>query len=407
MPKKINSIILTVLIIMFVAGCGGTSISAWPEESIAKNVLPFPDSRRVEVTHDRDTTFMSKVKKFSSEDYNKYIAQCENAGFTIEADRDADRLFEAFNAEGYNLYMHYFSSKKELTITLESPHEFSDLKWPNSEIAQLLIPPDSTLGEIKWEEEYGFVIYVGETSLKKFNQYVDLCVERGFTVDYQRGDDFYYAYNVDGYKLSLKYEGNNVMFIRIDAPKDTNETETTTEEIMSEATVEESTTEETTTKATTIEVVSTTKENITERSITNTTTTEEISKQENVSEIITEENNSDFANIMQLRNTSDPSIQEFANSYEGRSIRFTGTIVVLMNHKNYDTRFDVAMMNADAEGIGQGPMFSFTNVNYYEMNVEGTDSVEVLMTFEITGKIIGYDMEGNYIELDPVSMKLK
>ena len=80
--------------------------------------------------------------------------------------------------------------------------------------------PQSNIGKVEWEADYGFVIYVGNTTVDDFNAYVDACIEKGFDVDYRRGDTYYYADNAEGYHVSVKYEGFNTMFVRIDKPDD-------------------------------------------------------------------------------------------------------------------------------------------------------------------------------------------
>ena len=66
---------------------------------------------------------------------------------------------------------------------------------------------------------YGFVIYLGNTTKDDFLEYADACYDAGFTVDYQRGDTYFRADDKDGYHVNVQYEGNNIMFIRIDEPK--------------------------------------------------------------------------------------------------------------------------------------------------------------------------------------------
>ena len=39
------------------------------------------------------------------------------------------------------------------------------------------------------------------------------------TVDYNKGDTYYYANDAEGWHLSLQYEGNRTMSVSIDAPK--------------------------------------------------------------------------------------------------------------------------------------------------------------------------------------------
>lgn len=122
---------------------------------------------------------------------------------------------------------------KETEQASESEETYSEISWPDSDIAKLLPVPESTVGRIEWEASYGFVIYVAETSKSEYDMYVDSCKENGFDVDYRAGDDYYYADNAEGYHLSLNYQEDNIMFIRIDDPdentmiEETSESETT------------------------------------------------------------------------------------------------------------------------------------------------------------------------------------
>ena len=55
------------------------------------------------------------------------------------------------------------------------------------------------------------------TSAADYGEYVDACKEKGFTVEADQSEQSYYAYNADGYKLSLYYdESNSKMHIGVD-----------------------------------------------------------------------------------------------------------------------------------------------------------------------------------------------
>ena len=74
-------------------------------------------------------------------------------------------------------------------------------------------------------------MYVGDTSKEEYDEYVTDCSDYGFDIDYDKGENYYRAYNEDGYYLSLSYEGNNIMMVRIDEPnKDTEATENAAQE---------------------------------------------------------------------------------------------------------------------------------------------------------------------------------
>ncbi len=59
-------------------------------------------------------------------------------------------------------------------------------------------------------------MYVGDTTKEEYEEYVTDCSYYGFDIDYDKGENYYRAYNEDGYYLSLSYEGNNIMMVRID-----------------------------------------------------------------------------------------------------------------------------------------------------------------------------------------------
>ena len=104
--------------------------------------------------------------------------------------------------------------------------EFSEIQWPKTDIAKLIPVPKSTIGNIKWSESYGFVIYVAETPIEDYAAYVSECEKRGFTLKSRKGEDFFFGHNSDGYHVHITYEGNDVMFVRIDDPEDESSEET-------------------------------------------------------------------------------------------------------------------------------------------------------------------------------------
>ena len=78
----------------------------------------------------------------------------------------------------------------------------------------------------------------------------------------------------------------------------------------------------------------------------------------------------------------------------------------MAHHENYNTRFDVWMVGGDYDPNRTitGPLFVFEDVNYYDMNVNGTDSVEEMKNFHVVAEIIGFDADSCYISLEPLAM---
>lgn len=121
---------------------------------------------------------------------------------------------------------------------------------------------------------------------------------------------------------------------------------------------------------------------------------------------ITIDNDADFAALMKITDQTDAAtIKQFVTTHIGDVIEFDGCVALMMKHENYNTRFDVAMAGGDYDSDRvYGPLFAFEDVNFYDMNVSGTDTVAQGMNFHIVAEIKGYSEAGGYIILDPVSM---
>lgn len=90
--------------------------------------------------------------------------------------------------------------------------------WSDILLADVVPEPDSLLGEIISNHDDYLSVYVYKTTLADYNEYVEACKEKGFTVEADQSEHSYYAYNAEGYKLSLYYtESDSKMHIGVDA----------------------------------------------------------------------------------------------------------------------------------------------------------------------------------------------
>ena len=140
-----------------------------------------------------------------------------------------------------------------------------------------------------------------------------------------------------------------------------------------------------------------------------TTETKTNATSENKKSKITIDNNNDFANLMKITNQTDAAtIKNFVNANIGNVVEFDGCIALMMNHEKYETRFDVLIAGGDyyADKV-YGPFFSFIDVNYYDMNVTGSDIVAEKMNFRVIGKIVEFNEDGNFITLEPISLQIR
>lgn len=191
--------------------------------------IPEPPSTKGTLFENSDEEFRTSLNGVSDDQYNDYLNACIEKGFTVDADKSS-YSYKTYNSDGYSLDMSHIGDS--LSITLKAPMKLGSITWPSSTAGNLLPSPKSTTGKFSYEHDDSFFVYVGETSKADYDQYVADCSANGFNVNYDKGDTYYRADNADGYHISLKYEGNNIMTVEIKASKssDTSTSEPTTTE---------------------------------------------------------------------------------------------------------------------------------------------------------------------------------
>ena len=123
---------------------------------------------------------------------------------------------------------------------------------------------------------------------------------------------------------------------------------------------------------------------------------------------LTAENCPDLANLLALRDPSDPSVATFASEYSGRVIEFDGCVTNMQNHGSYTTRWDVLLGAGDFDPESmRGPNFRLTDVNFSEMNVTGGDSVYAGLNVHVVAKVGQYNANTTLFELDIISMEIR
>lgn len=185
---------------------------------VLAEMLPEPESPYGEIISNSEDYLSLDVTKTTEAQYKDYIEACKDKGFTIDAESSGS-FFYAYNDKGYKLSLSYYDNNSEMHINLDSAMEMETITWPDSEMAKLLPVPKSTTGKIYSDDEDGFSVYIGNTTIDDYNAYVKACGEKGFTVDAQKKDKTFSAKNADSYKLSVDYKGNNVIYISIAEPE--------------------------------------------------------------------------------------------------------------------------------------------------------------------------------------------
>lgn len=129
-------------------------------------------------------------------------------------------------------------------------------------------------------------------------------------------------------------------------------------------------------------------------------------------DIITAENNNDFAAVLATRYTNDTIIAEFAQKYAGRAIEFDGSIVHMMPHGDYKTRYDILIHIGDyseTTSMG-GPNFKFEDVNIFDLNLTGSeipDTIGIGQNLHIIAEVEKFNETQELFFLKPISTGIR
>lgn len=186
---------------------------SWENLILGEN-LPDFGYNEAEVVWDTDDNLILYFYDMESSKYESYIEECKKFGYTIDAE-DSGANYTAYNQEGYYLHLQYldFTDDKKLTIDLENPIESKQIIWPSSDLVKDLPIPQSLVGEVSTENSEAYAVYLVQIEPSYFSEYVSLCMDNGFNIDYSKSDTYFSAENDDGISLTVEYEGFNILYI--------------------------------------------------------------------------------------------------------------------------------------------------------------------------------------------------
>lgn len=133
------------------------------------------------------------------------------------------------------------------------------------------------------------------------------------------------------------------------------------------------------------------------------------SKSPNPEQLLTIDNNKDFAALLAGPDNDWDAFKAFAAKYQGRMIEFDGNIASRSNHG--DLRYDFLILagNYGASPM-QGPNFQFRGVNVLDLHLTGPnipEAVDVGDNVHVIAKLDHYNGVQGLFFLDPISTEIR
>lgn len=178
--------------------------------------LPKTDLNRGMVHRNNYVDASVEFFKVKKGDYNDYVQAAIEAGYVIES-ADYGQSYVGYNEEGYCIHVSF--KHGYLSVFLEAPWIFEQIEWPDSDLASRLPIPKS-LSARRWADTDGlFKVFLEHMTREDLEEYIVACRNKGFVLNEKRMDEDFLAFNEEGYKLELKYEGFNRISIAIWSPE--------------------------------------------------------------------------------------------------------------------------------------------------------------------------------------------
>ena len=224
----LTAAIAFVLIIPYVYLAGNDNSSfkytetyVWPTSGL-NSILPQPKSNKGSI-NDSTNYFHITVHNTDEQDYVDYVDACVANGFTVDEKRTSSD-FTAYNEEGYKLSTEFNKNSKSMRISLDAPEKMKEIDWSNYSLIELIPKPKSNLGKIINDSSDYFTVDIAETTESDFQEYISTCYEYGFSNKTSTTDTVFQGYNSDGFHIYVRYEGFNIMYLSISAPKEEDKT---------------------------------------------------------------------------------------------------------------------------------------------------------------------------------------
>jgi hypothetical protein len=128
-------------------------------------------------------------------------------------------------------------------------------------------------------------------------------------------------------------------------------------------------------------------------------------------QILTPENNKEFAALLAVSDNCDEEIEPFAAQYGERTIEFDGSIAAMSNHDNYGTRYDILLSPGDqGPDSTRGPTFKFEDVNVLDLHLTGANVPDAVGTGDlvhVVAQVGEYNAKQCLFFLEPVTTRLR
>lgn len=216
--KIVLATILPIIIICIITSIFGPMLIKKAEQNrliktlVLASCLPELPVRPIEIKENSNTILKINQKNIDKQTYDQILAKVKEK-YPLD-NQDISTSYEAYDPNGTKIILK--PQFDTLEIKIRKLSHYGDIIWPTSGIALTIPKPLSTKGIISINRDEYFSADIQYMTKEDLRNYFEQCKQYGYNLNIRElSQKIYESKNQNGDRLSLRYDGGNVVSITV------------------------------------------------------------------------------------------------------------------------------------------------------------------------------------------------
>lgn len=217
--KILLATILPIIIMCIITSIFGPMLIKKAEQDrliktlVLASCLPELPVRPIEIKENSNTILKINQKNIDKQTYDKILAKVKEK-YPLD-NKDISTSYEAYDSNGTEIILK--PQFDTLEIKIRKLSHYGDIIWPASGLASTIPKPLSTKGIISINRDEYFSADIQYMTKEDLRNYFEQCKQYGYNLNIRElNQKIYESKNQNGDRLSLRYDGGNVVSITVE-----------------------------------------------------------------------------------------------------------------------------------------------------------------------------------------------
>ena len=217
--KIVLATTLPIIIICIITSIFGPMLIKKSEQNrliktlVLASCLPELPVRPIEIKENSNTILKINQKNIDKKTYDQILAKVKEK-YPLD-NKDISTSYEAYDLDGTKIILK--PQFDTLEIKIRKLSHYGDIIWPTSGLASTIPKPLSTKGIISINRDEYFSADIQYMTKEELRNYFEQCKQSGYNLNTRElNQTIYESKNQNGDRLSLRYDGGNVVSITVE-----------------------------------------------------------------------------------------------------------------------------------------------------------------------------------------------